>query len=403
MMNGNQTDRLIIRKAELEKGRIVVQWADGHRSNYHPVWLRHSRYFPAFPERANGDEGFTRPERPEEIAAASVELTPAGGLRVSWFPGGVSTDYEAAWLRSHCCSASERAQRRRAILDWDASITESPPQVSYDMACASDEGRLELYNRVLDHGFTFLRDVPPVPGKVADVGSLFGLVRPSPYASDKDDIRVEDIRNDPRIKVGTTTSHFLAPHTDTCWRLSISGLVILHCLKSHDCGGETILVDGFEVARRLRETNPEAFELISRVPINFAASVNNGDEWRALGRIITCDTEGNVVGFRFNDRSVQQLDLPEDLIEPVYLAIERLERILYDPALWLRCNLRPGDAVVIDNQRVLHGRTYFDPTIGERHLQTCAVERDIFHNNYRRLARALGHEEWNQVLPWGVC
>jgi hypothetical protein len=50
---------------------------------------------------------------------------------------------------------------------WDTSIAKSPPQVSYDMACPSDEGRLELYSRVLDHGFTFLRDVPPVPGKVA--------------------------------------------------------------------------------------------------------------------------------------------------------------------------------------------------------------------------------------------
>jgi hypothetical protein len=36
-------------------------------------------------------------------------------------------------------------------------------------------------------------------------------------------------------------------------------------------------------------------------------------------------------------------------------------------------------------------------------MQHCSVDRDLFHNNYRRLARALGDDDWNQVLPWGVC
>ena len=59
--------------------------------------------------------------------------------------------------------------------------------------------------------------------------------------------------------------------------------------------------------------------------------------------------------------------------------------------------------MAIDNQRVLHGRTLFDPTTGARHLQHCNVERDDFHNNYRHLARKLGHDDWDQVLPLGTC
>jgi len=37
----------------------------------------------------------------------------------------------------------------------------------------------------------------------------------------------------------------------------------------------------------------------------------------------------------------------------------------------------------------LHGREVFDPQLGERHLQSCTVDRDDFHNNYRRLASKL--------------
>ena len=97
-----------------------------------------------------------------------------------------------------------------------------------------------------------------------------------------------------------------------------------------------------------------------------------------------------------------QLDLPDDLIEPVYSALETFESILYDPDLWWRPMLAPGDFLVIDNHRVLHGREAFESSAGERHLQCCSVERDLFQNNYRRLAKQLGANNWCRRLPAGV-
>ena len=122
----------------------------------------------------------------------------------------------------------------------------------------------------------------------------------------------------------------------------------------------------------------------------------NGDEWRALGQIITCDADDQVIGIRFSDQSIPPLDLPEEMIEPAYAALTRLQSVLYDTSLWLRPRLAPGEVLVMDNQRVLHGRGMFDPESGNRHIQTCCVERDGFHSNYRFLARELGQiERWN--------
>ncbi|MGI9332217.1 MAG: TauD/TfdA family dioxygenase [Gammaproteobacteria bacterium] len=72
------------------------------------------------------------------------------------------------------------------------------------------------------------------------------------------------------------------------------------------------------------------------------------------------------------------------------------------PSRQLEISTQPGDMLVMDNQRVLHGRTEFDPTTAERHLQTCAVERDDFHNNYRRLARELNSSQCKAQLSWRV-
>lgn len=396
---GEDRDRSTIDDAALEGRRVVIRWRDGHRSIFHSIWLRHSHSFPFFPGR---DVGSERRVGRDEAAPLSVDLTPEGNLRIAWSPKGDVSEYAAAWLRDHCSSTGERARRRRPVVTWDASIAEDPPRASYERVRTNDEARLALYDQVLDYGFAILEDVPSVSGEVAKVGAHFGLVRLSAYGN-ADDPRVEDVRVDPGLTMGTTKSDFLGPHTDTCWRLSLSGLVLMHCLKGSASGGETLLVDGFKVCEVLRQRYPEAFDLLSRVPLAYTSSVENGDEWRALGRVITCDPEGNIVGFRFNERSLARLDLPEDMIEPVYSAIESLLDVLYDRALWLQRKLAPGALLVMDNQRVLHGRTAFDPTSGERHLQHCSVERDVFHNKYRQLARALGDERWDQVLTWGVC
>ena len=197
-------------------------------------------------------------------------------------------------------------------------------------------------------------------------------------------------------------AHFLGPHTDTCWRSSLSGLIFLHCLAAQAAGGETLLVDGFAVAEALRGRHPEAFDLLARVPIDFAASVNNGDEWRARGRVINLDEEGRIDGIRYNENSIQAPDPPAALVGPLFEALARFEEELYDPRRWLKLRLRPGDLLVIDNHRVLHGRTAFAPQSGRRHLRTTAVERDLFLNNYRRLARAAGDSDWDVVLPRGA-
>jgi gamma-butyrobetaine dioxygenase len=394
-------ERTTIRQVDREDDRIVVHWADGHRSPYHFGWLRHSLFFPPFTERKDGLERFGLVGHPDGLVPASVETTGDGNLRVVWGADGRAADYEAAWLRGHCYSAGERKQRRTPIVLWDSSIAEDLPEMSYETARSSDEQRFALYRQVLSHGFALLRDVPLQSAKVVEVGGLFGLVRLSPYGQDNG--RYENVQSDPTLNVGTRQSHALGPHTDTCWRLSLSGLVLMHCLKAHDTGGESLLVDGFKACERLRREAPGSFELLRSVPLKFGASVSNGDEYRGFGRLISCDAEGNVIGFRYNENSVRPLELPEDLVQPVYGALADLEAILFDPAMRLQWTLRPGDVIVMDNQRVLHGRSAFDPAGGERQLQHCSVERDVFHNNYRRLARALGREDWDDSLTWGVC
>ena len=51
--------------------------------------------------------------------------------------------------------------------------------------------------------------------------------------------------------------------------------------------------------------------------------------------------------------------------------------------------LEAGDLFIVDNRRVLHGRTAYDPTGGTRHLQGCYADIDGLHSTIRVLENAL--------------
>lgn len=62
----------------------------------------------------------------------------------------------------------------------------------------------------------------------------------------------------------------------------------------------------------------------------------------------------------------------------------------------------PGDVLIFNNQRVMHGRTAFDATAAERHIRSCHVELDEFYSSLHLLYCCSGREEADMVLPAGA-
>ena len=52
--------------------------------------------------------------------------------------------------------------------------------------------------------------------------------------------------------------------------------------------------------------------------------------------------------------------------------------------------LMPGDLLMMDNYRLLHGRTSFDSNDGERFLQGCYIDYDSTEGKLKHLARKFG-------------
>ena len=133
------------------------------------------------------------------------------------------------------------------------------------------------------------------------------------------------------------------------------------------------MLDGFDVAEQLRDEDPEAFERLTRHRVGFRW-VGEGIELESHRPLIQTDEYGRVESVHYNNRSVLPLDLTHADMVPFYRAYRALAKMLRRPEIGFRMTMRPGECLVFDNQRILHGRDgEADP---KRLLHGCYLARD---------------------------
>ena len=122
------------------------------------------------------------------------------------------------------------------------------------------------------------------------------------------------------------------------------GLQTFHCLRTGGSGGETILADAFEIVRVLRETEPQAFEVLSTVPHQFCRCIEGRAALYSESCIISVDYFGEVTGFRYANRQTSApLDMPEHLVKPMHHGLRKLSQLMHDPAFEIKFLLEPGE------------------------------------------------------------
>ena len=190
--------------------------------------------------------------------------------------------------------------------------------------------------------------------------------------------------NDVRTVVDPTNLAYtglgLGAHTDNPYRDPTPTLQLLHCLASSAAGGENTLVDGFRVAADL---SPDHRGLLARYPLRFRFA-DADTELETEVPVLTLAVSGELAAVHYNTRSVQPIRVPD--VHAYYEAYQAFGRMLEEPRYRIEFKLEPGDLFIVDNLRVLHGRTGYSES-GERHLQGCYADRDGLRSKLAVLSR----------------
>ena len=158
-------------------------------------------------------------------------------------------------------------------------------------------------------------------------------------------------------------------------------------MQEADVGGENVLVDGFNIAKKFREHCPRGFEFFSRTPLCceyiHTLTVPN-EHYYSTDPIFKHDPQdkNKLLQFRYNayDRAPHQLSLGDQ--RKFYNYLPRLAREVQDTSngYWFR--LIPGTILLVDNWRVMHGRNAFS---GKRIMSGCYATRDDFMSTAKSL------------------
>jgi gamma-butyrobetaine dioxygenase len=212
--------------------------------------------------------------------------------------------------------------------------------------------------------------LPAESGALLKVVELFGYVRETNYG------RWFEVRAEVNPNNLAYTNLGLQAHTDNPYRDPVPTLQVLACVENTVDGGESSVVDGFAVAEALQRENPEGFRLLTSRPARFDYSGSAGVRLRAKRPMLELGPDGELIAVRFNNRSLAPVtDVSFDEMPAYYTAYRRFAELIEDPAFDVSFKLKPGEAFIVDNTRVLHARKSFSSS-GKRWLQGCYADKD---------------------------
>jgi gamma-butyrobetaine dioxygenase len=337
------------------------------------IWLRDNCPCPDCRAPGSGQKLFQITDLPEDLVVTAVEED-AATVTVTFGPDGHRSVFGRDWLAGTVPAGAGPAGAGPPDFRTEDGkrLWSGPgaplPTGDWERYRADPGHRAEILGAVLTSGFALLRGVPVQAGTVAMVAGTFGCVRETNYG------RVFDVRVESTPANLASTGLALSPHTDNPYRDPVPTVQLLHCHLSAADGGDTLLVDGFAAAAQLRAEDPESFAVLTRTPVPFGYR-DRGTDLRACQPLIELSADGRIRGIRFNNRSLQALRRPPGEVAAFYAAYRRWAQRLARPEQARTLRLTPGDCLIFDNTRVLHGRTGFTST-GDRLLQGCYADLD---------------------------
>ena len=366
-----------------DRRRVTLTWGDGRVTAAPACWLADNAEGACDPASGHRLAGALALADAQEVLDARVD---GDALAVRLAPGGAPRRVPLAALARADESLSEGAPAQAAQLWPAAAALAGEPAVSCEAYLTDDAALGEALAQVVRRGRVFLSGAGTEPLVVERITARFGHIRETNYG------RLFDVREEIAPTHLAYTAVGLELHTDNPYRDPVPTLQVLHVIEAATTGGESQFADGFAHAEALRAEAPERFEALARTPVGFAYQGASGERYFARSPVIETSVDGEIVGVRVNHRALRS-PLPR-VAERWYEAYLDFCRRLHAPSAMLARRLAPGDAVIFDNRRLLHGRSAYggaeQGASGRRWLQGCYADIDGLKATLSRLPAVAG-------------
>ena len=345
------------------------------KTEIHPLWLRErvssKEYLDKKTEQRLFDPSFL-----ENIKIKYAIIK--GNVLELTFSDGVHSKFQIDKLTSEFLDKNNLFNTIKINL-WDSSLKKYP-KYNYKKNFFKSKEMYNLLKSFYKYGFVIIKNLPTKNNFIIKFANSIGNVRATNFGE------FFNVKSLPNPNDLAYTSLPLSPHTDNPYRKPIPCIQLLHCIENEVSGGRSTLVDGFKVANYLKKINPNFFKILTKIKVKFKFTDKNV-VLENDGPLIELDDNKNLKQVRFSTRLDFVHILKKNELDLYYKARKKISDLYNSDKFKIEFKLMPGDLLMMDNYRLLHGRTAYNPNEGKRYLQGCYIDYDSSEGKLRHLKR----------------
>ena len=240
-----------------------------------------------------------------------------------------------------------------------------------------------MYESLLNfykYGFVIFENVPTQDNFIVNFANSIGSIRRTNFGE------FFNVKSKPNPNDLAYTSLPLAPHTDNPYRKPVPCIQLLHCIENEVGGGLSTLVDGLAVTEELKKEHPSFFQNLTEIKVRFQFIDDNVvlEDWAEM---IQIDENKRLKQVRFSPRLDFVPLMDKEKLELYYAARNKISEMYNSKKFRIEFKLKPGDLLMMDNYRLLHGRTEYNANEGNRFLQGCYIDYDSTEGKLKHLKR----------------
>jgi len=361
-------------KIELSKNKVFFE-DNGSKKEIHPFWLRERVNGESFVDKGTQQRLFDPTELNENIEIKDLNLSDEF-LEVS-FNDGVKTKLTIQSIIKEFSNINDLKFIQK--IKWDSSLNDFN-NYEFNENIFEERKMYEALINFYKFGFVIFKKVPTKNNFIVEFANSIGSIRRTNFGE------FFNVKSKPNPNDLAYTSLALAPHTDNPYRNPVPCIQILHCIENEVNGGYSTLVDGFTVTEKLKNDYPDYYKILTEIKVRYQFIDQDVflEDWAEM---IKLDENQNFKQVRFSPRLDFVPLMDRDKLNLYYSARNKISELYNSDKYRIEFKLMPGDLLMMDNHRLLHGRTSYDANEGNRFLQGCYIDYDSTEGKLKHLKR----------------
>ena len=355
-------------KIEVLNEGLKVFFSNNSEDTFPIIWLRdHAKDESNWDERSNQRKTFTAKLNPN-IKIKNANISKEGKyVDIIWSDTLNNIQYSAEFLYENSINYTDD---KNQIKIWENQEIKDDIFLNYK-SLISDEGFKNLLTKLHSLGFAVISDCKRDMSSVEFVAKKIGYVRNSIFGG------LWSFESNADMADSAYTNEELRPHTDSTYSNDAPGLQLLLCCEYDAKGGDSIMVDGLKIAETIKAKNKDLYDILTKidVPGNYTG---DGVILEAKRPIIKLDDKNQIAQISFNNYDRAPFRLNPKLTKIFYEAISLFDNLANSKQYQWRYILKPGDLLIFNNWRVLHGRGSFS---GKRKMKGCYLNKEDFDSS----------------------